>query len=132
MTEESTPDRMAALAANASAAFELLEDGVRTDSVLRGLAEGEELCAFMEKGVSARTKLESFSAAGLTAGEFVGLVLSTYHGKELVDQVPDVLEQLRALRTGLSRGIAPRSSADHLESLRDYFYRFTRALAQAQ
>jgi hypothetical protein len=129
---EITPDKMAALAANASAAIELLENGVRTEGVLRGLAEGEEFCTVLERGTNARTKLESFSAAGLAAGEFTGLVLSTESGKELANKVHQVLEQLRVLRNRLSHGLTPKFKAQDLEGLRDYFYSFARALAHQE
>jgi hypothetical protein len=129
---EISPDKMAGLAANASAALELLEDGVRSEGVLRGLAEGEEFCIFLERGANARTRLESFSAAGLAAGEFVGLVLSTDSGKELANKVHLVLEQLRQIRNRLSHGMMPKFTMHELEVLRDYFYSFARALAHQE
>jgi hypothetical protein len=129
---EISPDKMAALAANASAALELLEDGVHSEGVLRGLAEGEEFCVFLERGAHARTKLESFSAAGLAAGEFVGLVLSTESGKELANKVDLVLQQVRHIRDRLSHGLMPKFKMAELVVLRDYFYSFARALAHQE
>ena len=119
---------MAALAANASAALELLEDGIRTDIVLRGLAEGEEFCAFLEKGDSARTTRESFSAAGLVAEEFMSLVLSTNSGQQLANRVQKVSQQLRTVRLRLEQGLPLKKFNKELEELRDYFYIFARAL----
>ena len=83
---------MAACAANASVAIELLAAGVRTESVWRGLAEGERLCLLLDRGMSARANRESFSAAGLAAGEFADLVMSTEVGKVLAAKAGDVLD----------------------------------------
>jgi hypothetical protein len=127
---ETSPERMAALAANASAALELLEDGVRTAPVLSGLGEGEQFCVFLERGAVARVQSESFSAAGLAAGEFVGFVNSTELGKELTSKVQSVLEQVRMLRNGLTKGTSKIPPSIRLAELRDYFYRFSRTLAQ--
>jgi hypothetical protein len=119
---------MAALAANASAALELLEDGIHSDVVLRGLAEGEEFCAFLEKGGNARATRESFSAAGLAAEEFMSLVLSTNSGQELANKVYGVSQQLHMLHLRLKQGLPLKNFAKELEELRDYFYIFARAL----
>jgi len=123
---------MAALAANASAACELLAGGIRTDFVLRGLTEGEEFCLFLDKGAKARTQTERFSAAGLAAGEFVALVSSTDVGKDLAERVPFVLEQVKTLRKEFSVGIISRSRLADVESLRNYFYHFARALSHQE
>jgi hypothetical protein len=113
----------AACAANASAAVELLADGARAAGVLHGLADGERLCELLECGMRARTNRESFSAAGLAAGEFVGLVISSKTGEALVSKISGVLGQMRQIRYGLTPGPI------QLEELRDYFYALTRVLS---
>ena len=112
-------ENMTALASNASVALDLLEFGIRDESVRHGLSEGKEFCAFLELGATAR-KSEHFSAAGLEAGDYNSFVFSMPGGDDLQKRLPEIEKKLTALLHQLDCGEEPRPEI--VDDLRSYFF----------
>jgi hypothetical protein len=108
-----------ALAAHAAAALDLLEVGVRDSSVMQGIKDGEEFCAFLERGAAARGS-EYFSAAGLAAHDYNNLVFLIPDGEKLRDQVPVMKRRLAQLRERITN--VKSFENKEVEELRDYFF----------
>lgn len=122
-----SPSEMSALAANASAALNLLSrGGTPDDDVLEGLAEGAHFCEVLVKGDEVQKSTSHFfSAERIAASEFRDLVFEMPGVAEVTRVVPDPVSEIQTIQKAIDHSATVteelREKALKLAAYFDYF-----------
>lgn len=123
-----SPSEMSALAANASAALNILSRGGNADEdVLDGLAEGAHFCEVLANGDEVhKSASHFFSAERIAASEFRDLVFEMPGVTEVTSVVPDPMSEMQSIREAVSQSAAAitedlREKSIKLAAYFDYF-----------